>query len=93
MDIGAGCLWDELHAKAGQLGRRIVGGASEVGVAGYLTGSGYSLRTNQFGLGMDNVLKIWIILPDGHIVECGRKIEKDRDLFRGLQVRRQHSTM
>ncbi|KZT39730.1 FAD-binding domain-containing protein [Sistotremastrum suecicum HHB10207 ss-3] len=85
MDIGAGCLWDELHPKAGQLGRRIVGGASEVGVAGYLLGGGYSLRSNQFGLGMDNVRKIRVVLPDGRIVECGKDIEKDKNLFRGMQ--------
>lgn len=89
LDIGAGCLWDEVYRAADEERRRIVGGATSegVGVAGYLLGGGYSLKTNQFGLGCDNITKIRIILTDGKIVECSPRDQNYRDLFYGLLVR------
>ncbi|KAF7982402.1 hypothetical protein HWV62_28503 [Athelia sp. TMB] len=85
VDIGAGCVWDEVYGEMAKQGRNIVGGASAsgVGVAGYLLGGGYSLKTNQYGLGIDNVTAIQVILPNGevHVVHEGHL----PDLFTALK--------
>jgi len=69
--------------------RCVVGGArmGGVGVAGYLLGGGYSIKTNQFGLGIDNIVKFQVILPDGRIVETEEKHPQYGDLFVALKVR------
>ncbi|KAJ6614360.1 hypothetical protein B0H10DRAFT_2436007 [Mycena sp. CBHHK59/15] len=69
VDIGAGCVWDEVYGEMTKHRRNIVGGASAagVGVAGYLLGGGYSLKTNQYGLGIDNVTAIQVIFPNGEV--------------------------
>ncbi|KAG8905914.1 hypothetical protein FRB99_007994 [Tulasnella sp. 403] len=73
VDIGAGCVWDEVYRDMSKIGRNIVGGASSqgVGVAGYLLGGGFSLKTNRFGLGIDNVAAIQIVLPNGEVHNGG----------------------
>ncbi|KAG6376571.1 hypothetical protein JVT61DRAFT_1549 [Boletus reticuloceps] len=65
--IGAGCLFDEVYREVVPKGLNIVGGSSigGVGVAGWLLGGGYSLKTNQHGLGIDNILQVEIVLPTG----------------------------
>ncbi|KZS94066.1 FAD-binding domain-containing protein [Sistotremastrum niveocremeum HHB9708] len=87
VQIGAGCLWDQVYKYMAPFKRNVVGGASGqgVGVAGWLLGGGYSLKTNQFGLGIDNVLKTRVVLPDGRIVEASDESEEFRDLFHALR--------
>ncbi|KAF8436318.1 hypothetical protein L210DRAFT_3549436 [Boletus edulis BED1] len=65
--IGAGCLFDEVYREVVPHDLNIVGGSSigGVGVAGWLLGGGYSLKTNQHGLGIDNILQVEIVLPTG----------------------------
>ena len=67
LTVGAGCLFDEVYGVLNSTGRNIVGGSAiaGVGVAGWLLGGGYSLKTNQYGLGIDNLLGIKIVLPNG----------------------------
>ncbi|KAG8982312.1 hypothetical protein FRB94_002600 [Tulasnella sp. JGI-2019a] len=85
IDIGAGCIWDEVYGSLVKSRRNIVGGTSSsgVGVAGYLLGGGYSLKTNQHGLGIDNVVAIQVILPNGdvHVVDENN----ESDLFYALK--------
>ena len=74
LTIGAGCLFDEVYQVLSGTGRNIVGGSAiaGVGIAGWLLGGGYSLKTNQYGLGIDNLLGIKIVLPNG-VIECATK--------------------
>lgn len=86
VDVGAGSVWDEVYGELARYRRNIVGGASAsgVGVAGYLLGGGYSMKTNQYGLGIDNVTAIQVVLPNGevHLVHEQHRPE----LFMALKV-------
>lgn len=86
VDVGAGCLWDQVYAKVAQYKRGVIGGSATqgVGVAGWILGGGYSLKSNQFGLGIDNVTQFQIVLPSGKVQTA---TEKNReDLFQALRV-------
>jgi FAD/FMN-containing dehydrogenase len=92
VDIGAGGVWDEVYAEMTRRGRNIVGGASSsgVGVAGYLLGGGYSLKSNQYGLGIDNVTAMEVILPSGELHVVHEK--HHAELFTALKVMPLHSS-
>lgn len=79
--IGAGCLFDEVYKEIAQYKRNIVGGATAagVGVAGWLLGGGYSLLTNQYGLGIDNLVEVQVVLCNGKSVKASA--ERNSDLF------------
>jgi hypothetical protein len=79
--IGAGCLFDEVYKEISQYKRNIVGGATAagVGVAGWLLGGGYSLLTNQYGLGIDNLVEVQVVLCNGRSVKASA--ERNSDLF------------
>jgi FAD/FMN-containing dehydrogenase len=87
--VGAGCLFDEVYNELERLkvGRNIVGGSATagVGVAGYLLGGGFSLKTNQWGLGIDNIKNLDIVLPSGKLI---RKLSADHHpkLFDAVKV-------
>jgi FAD/FMN-containing dehydrogenase len=87
VEIGAGCLWDQVYSKLTASGRNVIGGASSdgVGVAGWLLGGGYSLKSNRYGLGIDHIVEYEIVTPDGRV----RKVNagKEGKLFQALRVR------
>jgi FAD/FMN-containing dehydrogenase len=86
VQAGAGCTWDEIYKAVDAKGRIIVGGASDrgVGIAGYLLGGGYSMKTNQYGLGIDNVTEFEVALPNGNCVIANKN--NNKDLFEALRV-------
>ncbi|KIJ65828.1 hypothetical protein HYDPIDRAFT_39012 [Hydnomerulius pinastri MD-312] len=83
--VGAGCLFGEVYREVVPHGLNIVGGSSigGVGIAGWLLGGGYSLKTNQHGLGIDNIIEVQIVLPNGtsRVVGVSSVEEEDEDLF------------
>ncbi|KAJ6533798.1 FAD dependent oxidoreductase [Mycena vulgaris] len=82
--IGAGLFWDDVYAALEPFGVNVVGGrVSGVGVAGFTLGGGYSWKTNQFGLTVDNVVAYELVKPNGHIVNVTASSEPD--LFFGLK--------
>ncbi|KAG9014278.1 hypothetical protein FRB94_013588 [Tulasnella sp. JGI-2019a] len=85
VDVEGGCTWDSVYAELAKYERNVVGGASVsgVGVAGYLLGGGYSLKTNRYGLAIDHITEMEVILPDGEV----RVVNKDRDsdLFKAFK--------
>lgn len=88
VEVGAGCLWREVYNSLKRYGRNVVGGSATlgVGVAGFLVGGGYSpMKTNQFGLGIDNIAGYEIVLPDGSI-KNPRATDSDPKLFNALRV-------
>ena len=48
--------------------------------------SGYSFKTNQYGLALDNVARFELVLPNGTITSV---TPKDKDLWFGLRVSRE----
>ena len=52
-----------------------------------MMGGGYSLKTNQFGLGIDNLVKATVVLPDGsNVVTASDEEGDDRELFWAIRV-------
>jgi hypothetical protein len=47
---------------------------------------GYSFKTSQYGLALDNVAGYELVLPNGTVMNV---TSKDKDLWFGLRVRRQ----
>ncbi|KAF7303045.1 NAD(P)-binding protein [Mycena kentingensis (nom. inval.)] len=79
-EVGAGLIWDDVYRNLEPHGVGVVGGrATGVGVAGYLLGGGYSYKTNQYGLGVDNVVAVELVLPSGEVKCITHK--SDPDLF------------
>ena len=48
--------------------------------------SGYSFKTSQYGLAVDNVARFELVLPNGTITSV---TSKDEDLWFGLRVSRE----
>ena len=75
------------------LGLNIVGESSigGVGVGGWHLNGGYSLKSNQYGLGIDSILRVQIVLPTGISKEVSVLSEgEDKELFKAVKVRFNH---
>ncbi|KAF8483612.1 hypothetical protein DFH94DRAFT_318194 [Russula ochroleuca] len=77
LTVGAGCVFDEIYKFIRPKGYNIVGGGGSVGLSGWIMGGGYSLKTNQYGLGIDNLVQVQIVLPDGKVVMATENINND----------------
>ena len=53
-------------------------------------GVGYSWKTNQYGLTIDNIVSHEVVLPGGEVVRSSN--ETNSDLFFGLKVNYYFST-
>ncbi|KAJ7593193.1 FAD-binding domain-containing protein [Mycena floridula] len=81
--IGPGLTWDQVYAQLEQFKVTVVGGrVPGVGV-GLLLGGGYSWVTNQYGLGIDNIVALDLVLPNGTFVQVTETSQPD--LFFGLK--------
>ncbi|PAV20125.1 FAD-binding domain-containing [Pyrrhoderma noxium] len=79
-----GLTWDQVYKQITPLGITIAGGrVSGVGVGGLSLGGGYSWKTNQYGLTIDNIVSHEVVLPGGEIVHSSN--ETNSDLFFGLK--------
>jgi len=95
--IGAGWVFDEVYRnkELKEAHRNIVGGEDHqgVGVAGWFLGGGYSMKTNRFGLGIDNVEAYEVVVPGKEcetakleIVKWNDQEQDKKDLFWALKV-------
>lgn len=58
VDLGAGLIWDDAYKGLEPYNITVVGGRiSGVGVAGLTLGGGYSWKSNQYGLTIDNIFE------------------------------------
>ncbi|CAF2665285.1 unnamed protein product [Rotaria sp. Silwood2] len=58
VDLGPGLVWDEVYQALDPLNVTVVGGRLPgVGIAGLILGGGYSWKSSQYGLSIDNVLE------------------------------------
>jgi len=79
--VGAGCLFEELYQALDPENLGIVGGSglAGVGLAGWILGGGYSVKTSQYGLGVDNLEAVRVVLPNGETEVASEK--ENQDLF------------
>jgi len=88
LTVGAGCVFDEIYKEIRANKLNIVGGGGSVGIGGWMMGGGYSLKTNQHGLGIDNLVEVEIVLPHGdpkpEVVRTNK--DKKSDLFWAIKV-------
>lgn len=82
--VGAGVLWEEVTAPAGEHGLIALHGSSpNVGVVGYSLGGGIGWLARSHGLAANSVTAIEIVTPDGRIVRADA--ERESELFWGLR--------
>jgi len=61
----------------------VIGGRTPtVGISGSTLGAGYSYKSSQYGLTIDNIVEYELVLPNGTIKDV---TEKDTDLWFGLR--------
>jgi len=93
IDIGAGVTCGDVYTYLEGFANApgVVGGDPTVGFSGWLLGGGYSLLTNQFGLGIDNIVGFKVVVPPGGVIlPPGGVLNVDHqdnpDLFKALKV-------
>lgn len=99
LDVGAGATWNDvytfLYTSPEYRKLVVVGGGPSVGVSGWLLGGGYSILTNKYGLGIDNIVGFQVITPSAttHLqalpsdtAVCNVNRGKNFDLFKALKV-------
>lgn len=78
--VGAGVQMVDLYEKLAEVGRTFVGGNGKtVGVVGFTLGGGHSPLSNMYGLGVDQVLELEVVLADGSVVKANEC--ENSDLF------------
>lgn len=88
VDVGPGQIWDNVSTTLVNKYKVNVNGATtckNVGVAGFNLGGGYGNKSNQFGLAIDNIQAMDVVLPAGDIVTASP--QSYPDLFMALKVR------
>jgi hypothetical protein len=75
-----GCLWVDVDKAAGEHGLATVGGTvNHTGIGGLTLGGGYGWLSGKYGLTIDNLLAVQIVLADGSIVTASHS--ENSDLF------------
>ncbi|KAI9437990.1 FAD dependent oxidoreductase [Lactarius indigo] len=83
VDAGPGVTWDQVYAALDSTGVNIVGGRiPTVGVSGLTLGGGFAFMSNQYGLGIDNMEKYELVLPNGTITNV---TQSNKDLWFALR--------
>ncbi|CAF3641994.1 unnamed protein product [Rotaria sp. Silwood1] len=84
VDVGPGLVWDDVYRALAPYNITVIGGRfSGVGVAGLILGGGYSWKSNQYGLSIDNVFEYELVTPNGTIVYVNNNSYPD--IFFGLK--------
>jgi hypothetical protein len=79
-DVSGGCQLGDLDHAAGSFGLATPGGIiSTTGVGGLTLGGGIGHLTRKYGLSIDNLLSVDVVLPDGTFVTADA--DEHRDLF------------
>ncbi|KAH9060550.1 FAD-binding domain-containing protein [Lactarius vividus] len=83
VEVGPGLTWDQVYTALNSTGVNVIGGRIPgVGVAGLTLGGGYSYKSSQYGLAIDNVASYELVLPNGTITTV---TSQDKDLWFGLR--------
>lgn len=75
-----GCIWEDVDKVAAKYGLATVGGTiNHTGVGGLTLGGGYGWLSGRYGLTIDNLLSVQMVLADGSIRTASG--EENTDLF------------
>lgn len=75
-----GCLWADVDHAAWEHGLATVGGTvNHTGIGGLTLGGGYGWLSGKYGLTIDNLLAVQMVLADGSIVTASES--ENSDLF------------
>ena len=75
-----GCIWEDVDEAAAEYGLATVGGTiNHTGVGGLTLGGGYGWLSGRYGLTIDNLLSVQMVLADGSIKTAS--VEENTDLF------------
>ena len=73
-----GCTWEDVDKAAYQDGLVTVGGTvNHTGIGGLTLGGGYGWLSGEYGLVIDNLLSVQMVLADGSIVTASNSENKD----------------
>ncbi|KAH8983408.1 FAD-binding domain-containing protein [Lactarius hatsudake] len=83
VELGPGLTWDQVYTALDPAGVNVIGARIPgVGVAGVTLGGGFSYKSNEYGLSVDNVVSYDLVLPNGTITTV---TSNDSDLWFGLR--------
>ncbi|RYP52203.1 hypothetical protein DL768_002594 [Monosporascus sp. mg162] len=75
-----GCIWEDVDMAAADYGLAAVGGTvNHTGVGGLTLGGGYGWLSGRYGLSIDNLIYVTLVLADGRVVKVSR--DENEDLF------------
>ena len=78
--VQGGCIWQDVDDAAGDYGLAMVGGTvNHTGVGGLTLGGGYGWLSGRYGLTIDSLLQVQIVLADGSIKTASK--DENPDLF------------
>ncbi|KAF2454278.1 hypothetical protein BDY21DRAFT_366372 [Lineolata rhizophorae] len=81
---GGGCTWAQVDVEAAKFELATVGGTvSHTGIGGLTLGGGYGFLSPRYGLTIDNLISVRIVLADGSCVTASEK--ENPDLFWGIR--------
>ena len=79
-----GALWEDVDKATTAYGLVSVGGTiNHTGLGGLITGGGFGYLTGQYGLVIDNLQEVTMVVADGRIVKANEN--ENPDLFWGIR--------
>lgn len=79
-----GALWEDVDKATTVHGLVSVGGTvNHTGLGGLITGGGFGYLTGQYGLVIDNLQEVAMVVADGRIVKASEN--ENPDLFWGIR--------
>ncbi|KAH9025676.1 FAD-binding domain-containing protein [Lactarius deliciosus] len=83
VELGPSLLWDDVYERLDPYGVTVIGGRIPgVGVGGLILGGGYSFKSNEHGLAIDNAVAFELVLPNGTVTTV---TAEDHDLWFALR--------
>ena len=84
VQVESGCTWGDVDHAIHPFGLAVPSGIiSTTGVAGLTLGGGHGYLTRKYGLTIDNLLEVDVVLADGSLVTANAR--ENEDLFWGVR--------